>query len=500
MIMLLVIVFWAISIILELLIFSHNYFWNKRSLLAGIAFYFIVISSATLIFWHPNIISGLILLINCFRSLSLARIIANRTEVDYLYRSCRKTTFWLLVYQVILVCLWFGYHYLSRPDSLKLTLYYFVSLQLLIAGLLIFSMQRSIIKTRLSNKLKSLPEFTLPTLSVCIPARNETTDLYECLQSLISSNYPKLEILVLDDCSQNRHTAEIIRDFAQHGVQFIKGQKPPQQWLAKNWAYQRLLSEANGELVLFCGVDIRFAPLTLELLVTTLLNKKKTMLSLVPKRLFDTRVPLVQSMRYYWEFAPPRRYFDRPPVLSSCWLVNRKAIQAAGGFAAVQRAIVPEAYFAKTFIKHDGYSFLRCNEKLNLTSTKSLTEQRATAIRTRYPQLHKRPELVLLFLLFEVWFLICPFLIFMVSFWYQPLGLIQILSLIACLLLIISYVKLVKVTMPAALLSSLFSFPIVITLDVCLLIYSMFRYNFSTVEWKSRNVSPPVMRLKYNSN
>jgi hypothetical protein len=207
---------------------------------------------------------------------------------------------------------------------------------------------------------------------------------------------------------------------------------------------------------------------------------------------------LIQSMRYYWELAPPRRYFNRPPVLSSCWLANRKALLGAGGFAAIKRAIVPEAFFARTFIKHDGYSFLRSNEKLNLTSTKSTTEQRATAIRTRYPQLHKRPELVLLFMLGEIWFLLCPFIIFLIGFWYRPFGLIQLLSLISYVLLIVSYSMIIKVVMPQSWLISLLCFPLVIITDVGLLIYSMLRYNFSTVDWKSRDVRPSVMRLKYN--
>jgi glycosyltransferase involved in cell wall biosynthesis len=500
MIMLLVIGLLAISIILELLIYSLNYLWDRRKVLVSEAIFCAVVSSLLLVIGWPNIFSYLVLLINCFRIISMLRILIGQTEVDYLFRNCRKTALWLTLYQIITVSLWLGYYYLGRQNTLHNTLLYFVVLQFLSTGTLLWSIRRSIIKTRLPNKLETLPEYSFPTLSVCIPARNETTDLYECLQSLVINNYPKLEILVLDDCSQTRHTADIIRSFAQDGVQFIKGKQPPKSWLAKNWAYQRLLSEANGEIVLFCGVDIKFGPETLELLVATLLKKKKTMLSVMPKRLADNILPLAQSMRYYWELAPPRRFFNRPPVLSSCWIANRKSLLNAGGFAAVQRAIVPEAFFARTFIKHDGYSFLRSNEKLNLTSTKSIIEQRATAIRTRYPQLHKRLELVLLFLISEFWFLFCPFLIFIIGFWYQPFGLIHILSFITSLLLVVSYSFVVMITMPRAWLSSLLCFPLVVATDMGMLVYSMLLYNFSTVEWKSRDIRVPVMRLKYTNN
>jgi len=177
-------------------------------------------------------------------------------------------------------------------------------------------------------------------------------------------------------------------------------------------------------------------------------------------------------------------------------LAYRKALQGAGGFAAVEHAIVPEAFFARSFIVNDGYSFLRGNEKLDLTSTKSIPDQRATAIRSRFPQLHKRPELVLLLSLGELWFLFCPFIIFLVCFWYQPFGLIHLLSFTTSILLILSFVMIVRATMPRSWISSLFYFPLVIATDMGLMIYSMLKYNFSTVEWKSRNVRSPVMRLK----
>ena len=51
----------------------------------------------------------------------------------------------------------------------------------------------------------------------------------------IASDYPKLEIIVLDDCSQDR-TAEIIRNFAHDGVRFIQSEDNKDNWLDKNKA------------------------------------------------------------------------------------------------------------------------------------------------------------------------------------------------------------------------------------------------------------------------
>jgi len=65
----------------------------------------------------------------------------------------------------------------------------------------------------------------LPTVSVCIPARNENAALADYITAALASDYPKLEVLVLDDCSQD-DTSEVIRSFAHQGVRFVQGSAP----------------------------------------------------------------------------------------------------------------------------------------------------------------------------------------------------------------------------------------------------------------------------------
>src|SRR5690606_10627587 len=84
-----------------------------------------------------------------------------------------------------------------------------------ILGLLIYHLR----KTRHITNRTHYSDKELPTVSVCIPARNETNALEDCLRSMLANDYPKLEILVLDDCSQDR-TAEVIKSFAHAGVRF----------------------------------------------------------------------------------------------------------------------------------------------------------------------------------------------------------------------------------------------------------------------------------------
>ena len=78
----------------------------------------------------------------------------------------------------------------------------------------------------------------------------------------------------------------------------------------------------------------------------------------------------------------PRRLLQRPPVLSTCWLITRDALEAAGGFQAAERKGVPESYLARATAGHaDGYSFLQSDADIGVTAEKNPDEQQATAIR-----------------------------------------------------------------------------------------------------------------------
>ncbi|HSW85768.1 MAG TPA: glycosyltransferase family 2 protein [Candidatus Saccharimonadales bacterium] len=355
-------------------------------------------------------------------------------------------------------------------------------------------------KAKINKAVKQIGEIELPSLTVAIPARNETKDLDDCLQSLINSDYPKLEILVLDDCSQNKVTPEIIRSFAHAGVRFIAGKQPPDSWLAKNYAYSQLFNEANGDLIMFCGVDTRFQPESLKLMVKVMLEQNKQMVGYVPINIRANHskfvANIVQPSRYCWELALPRWQFKRPPVLSTCWLITRQALLETGDFKAISHGHSPESFYARQLLRHDpsSYNLYTSSEKMGLYSFKSLAEQRATAIRTRYPQLHKRPEAVVVISMVELIVLIGPLIFLATGLLHHNLLLIFI-SGISSLILIINFAQFVTLTNRKFAVLSLIMLPVAVIYDVGLLNYSMWKYEFSEVIWKGRNVCIPTMRV-----
>jgi glycosyltransferase involved in cell wall biosynthesis len=441
--------------------------------------------------------SILLLLVTAYRVVNLLRIIKGRMDPPYLRRVVIRTGVQLIILQLFIgLSWWLCVHFGITLRSFWVV---FSGLQLLGVLVLVASTERHLRTTLPPSDIASLSHTELPTLTVAIPARNETDDLQACLESLIASDYPKLEILVLDDCSQNARTPEIIREFAHAGVRFLQGLPTKDGWLAKNQAYQQLLDEANGELVLFTGVDTRYKPDSLRRLVAAMIAKEKSMISLIPANVVQAfgaqdESILLQPARYAWELSLPRKMFNRPPVLSTCWIISRKLLKSAGGFAAVSRSVVPESYFARVAVVHDGYSFMQSNEDIGIISAKKSAQQFDTAIRTRYPQLHRRPELVLIITLAAALGLIMPFIVLAAKLVLHPPLVSLIVTILTCLLILYFYGRIVCLTYRKFLLRAFLAAPFAAILDIIVLNYSMAKYEFAEVIWKGRNVCIPVMR------
>ena len=489
--------FWGASA-LELLLWLVPFLRVQR-VISALLFIVVIVSGLGLVVAHLGVLSVCLCIVSLYRAFNLLRLVKARIHKKYLRRSGVQTSLWLVGAQAVMLLMSWG----GRQISVTATAFWLVlSCIALGAAIILFaSTVRNILKTRMPLlSPESVVTAELPSLTVAIPARNETDDLEACLSSIISSNYPKLEILVLDDCSQNKHTPEIIRNYAHSGVRFLQGTVPDDNWLAKNQAYQQLFDEANGDYILFCGVDTRFSPDSFRLLVSAMLRKHKTMLSIIPRNVVPAALTthsttLLQPFRYAWELSLPRRLFRRPPVLSTCWVAKRDLIASAGGFGAVSRSIVPESYFARVSAVHDGYSFMQSNERVGIASLKSLEEQQATAIRTRYPQVHRRIEFVLFLSVAETLCILWPFTLLALAVLHGYSWPLLITSGATVVILTLAYIAVVALTYRAWLARSFVLLPLATFVDIVILNYSMVRYEFFSVEWKGRNVCIPVMHV-----
>lgn len=128
-----------------------------------------------------------------------------------------------------------------------------------------------------------------PTLSVIIPARNESASLPLTLPSWLAQDYPKSEIILIDDESSDG-TAECANGIsAQAGrsVTIIRGTPPPSGWTGKLWALEQGVRATTGEWLLFTDADILHSKNLWRGLVAKALGEQRAMVSLMA--LLDTQ-------------------------------------------------------------------------------------------------------------------------------------------------------------------------------------------------------------------
>jgi glycosyltransferase involved in cell wall biosynthesis len=230
---------------------------------------------------------------------------------------------------------------------------------------------------------------THPSVTVCIPARNERHALTDCLDGVIKSNYPKLEVIVLDDVSHD-DTSALIKSYASEGVRFVEGSALPEGWLGKNHALQKLLEEASGTYVLFMDVDTRLAPDAIEQLVAYAQQEGAQMVSVLPRREDGWRASvLFSTLRYFWEIMFDRR--EAPATASNAWLIHRQTLlQRWGGFEPFKAAIQPESRFSTELLREGAYRFVVGTAALGVSYEKKWRSQLSTSVRLLYPLLGGR--------------------------------------------------------------------------------------------------------------
>ena len=478
-------VLFTVSLIAEMLLlltikrstlFQH---YISAGVVALLGFMFSVVLFSAINLWSIVFLSLVF-----FRVLNVMRVAVARMNAKELYSRYRKSLLYFGAISII-VLIFISSEQLAL--DLTVALWGSVVLSCVLLVNLIINLLRFRGKPALKNNLEKLP-----TVSICIPARNETQDLPECIESLLASSYPKLEILVLDDCSHDK-TPAVIKEYAHKGVRFLSGQEPSSDWLAKNKAMNKLFDESTGEIVIFAGVDVRFSPETVLRIVEQLSNGHD-MISVLPKRSNMHESSLfIQPIRYWWELAVPRSLGGRPPVLSTCWAIHRKKLHQLGEFDSYKKSVQPEAHFAHRL--KDTYAFIISGNRFGLTSIKKPKEQLDTAIRTRYPQTRHRPEVVFALLCVEFLVFSVPIIGLIVGLNQSTPGLLYP-SIVGIFLLGITSALVARLVVSKTWPIGFVSWPFLYVLETYVLLRSFTAYEYGSVIWKERNICLPMLTVE----
>lgn len=234
-----------------------------------------------------------------------------------------------------------------------------------------------------------------PLVSVLVPARNEALRIEPCLRSLLAQDYPRYEVVVLDDHSED-DTARVALDLGlsrekNADRRLIEGRPLPDGWTGKNWACHQLAAAARGEYLLFTDADTVHAPEALGACLGHATDTGAALLSAWPRQETGTWseravIPLVyvlllgalphrmlqrlQQRLQYARLMSPEGLATLGAANGQYVLFRRDAYEAVGGHAAVRDHLVEDVALGRLvaartaagmrLVNCDGSRLVRC--------------------------------------------------------------------------------------------------------------------------------------------
>ncbi len=213
-------------------------------------------------------------------------------------------------------------------------------------------------------------------VSLIIPARNEENDITHCLESIINQTHVNLEIIVVDDSSDDS-TFEIVKSFTEkhNQVRLVSAGTKPEGWVGKSWPCWKGYESSTGDFLLFVDADSSLDSTTIEISLNYVLKNNIDMFSLSPRVEMQGNVPRAVlpmisgaiNLLYPMEKVNDKRS-DRAYVFGTFILVKRKIYESTGGHKTVKDEIVEDAAIARK-TKESGFN-LRVERGPEFVSTR----------------------------------------------------------------------------------------------------------------------------------
>ncbi len=193
---------------------------------------------------------------------------------------------------------------------------------------------------QLAELPNAMPEGGWPNLAILFAARNEAGSVAEATRSMLAQDYPGLEVIAVDDRS-NDGTGAILDAIAAEDprLRVVHIEALPPGWLGKNHALQVASGTTSAEWLLFTDADVVFEPLALRRAVAFAVTERIDHLVVAPEtvtvnqaeRIFLTMFCLFFALRMPpWKVADPRSKVAFG--VGAFNLVRAEAFRAIGGF------------------------------------------------------------------------------------------------------------------------------------------------------------------------
>jgi hypothetical protein len=195
----------------------------------------------------------------------------------------------------------------------------------------------------------------LPLVSVVVPAHNEEAHAARAARSILASDWPRLEVvMVLDRCTDGtRATLEPIAA-ADPRLRIVDNQDCPAGWAGKCNAARVGSRHAGGELLLFTDADVEFHPHLVRATVSILRHRGLSLLSLLAtprvRHWFEAVVQPVAALMLMRMYPIPRVNDPESPrafANGQFMLFERSMYERLGGHAIVREDLLEDIAFAR---------------------------------------------------------------------------------------------------------------------------------------------------------
>jgi hopene-associated glycosyltransferase HpnB len=203
-----------------------------------------------------------------------------------------------------------------------------------------------------------------PSVIAVVPARNEAGVVGKAIGALLGQEYPgDFRVILIDDNSTDGTAAEAraaaLGAGAADRLTVINGKRLNQGWTGKMWAVKQGLDQVERldrkpDYVLLTDADIDHAPDSLRQLVSQARQGDAKvgpykLVSLMARLRTDTfaEKALIPAYVFFFQKLYPFAWVNdsRKRVAAAaggCMLVERKALKAAGGIAAIKDALIDD--------------------------------------------------------------------------------------------------------------------------------------------------------------
>jgi chlorobactene glucosyltransferase len=203
-----------------------------------------------------------------------------------------------------------------------------------------------------------------PFVSVVVPARNEARSIEACMRSILASEWPRLELIVVNDHSTDG-TGEIARRVAAEDprVTVIDAPDLPAGWFGKQHACHHGQLRARGSVLLFTDADTTHGPLVLPRALRVMRERKAALFSVHPgqeygtfwERLLMPQVIVMIVVRYGSAEATNRSTNPLAKFANGQFLmITREWYTRVGGHEAVRTHVTEDLRLAQEVCRAGG--------------------------------------------------------------------------------------------------------------------------------------------------